>query len=85
MATYTIEFPVGSVDSVEPAYASSVGAETAVPGPVGDIVEAARSASTDAVARVRAAYDHNPARTFLLVVVSLAGLVAIITSLSRHG
>ena len=83
MATYTIEFPVDSVESTFSA--SVVGAETAIPGPVGDIVEAARSASTDAVARVRAAYDQNPARTFLLVVASLAGLVAIITSLTRHG
>ena len=86
MATYTIEPPVDSVASMRDEFAGATKpAFAGIDGSVGDIVEAARSVSTDAVARVRAAYDQNPARTFLVAVVSLAGLIAIINSLARHG
>ena len=85
MATYTIEPPAESADATRDEFAAAAKpAFAGIDSSVGDIVEAARSVSTDAVARVRAAYDQNPARTFLVAVVSLTALIAVI-SLARHG
>ena len=83
MATYTIEPPYDSAGFTFDHFTGAARPTSAYDNPVGDIVGAARNVSADAAARFRSAYDENPARTFLVAVASLIGLVAVITSLTR--
>lgn len=47
-------------------------------------VDQALQVAAETAARIRRAYEHNPARTLTIGALSLAGAMAVLTTLSRR-